>query len=365
MTALPRCFNPPSRAARGHSLTGHALFTALLAVALWDQPAAAQDQPKPAPEAGAPLPQPGKKLTPAVPVDARWLSYEAALTKAKAEQKDLLVLFTAPDWIPMCQVFDDKILNAGEFVEAVTGKFVLARLEYPRYRQQPDIEKHANEMLMRVYRVSGFPAVILTDDIGRPYAVTGFQPRPPADYASGLEELRQARVKRDKAFAEAGTKTGLEKAQKLVEGIPALPGNLGARFYRAEMEEVIALDSANATGQVEEFRELIADVNYSTKMVELGDASKWDEMIALTDAHISAQKLSGSALQNALLNKAGLLEKTGDKEGERRVLEEVVASGADTAPGRKARALLAKISAGATGPVPSSPVPVPAPKPQP
>lgn len=347
---------------------GHGSGTAGLALALalalaGGGAARAQQAAPPATPASPPAPASSaapvgsQKLTPTVPVDARWLPYDAALVKAKADQKDLLVLFTGPDWIPLCLMFDDKILNKASFLDPVTAHFVPARLEYPRFRQQSDQEREANEILMRVYRVSGFPAIILTDEIGRPYAVTGFQPMPPSAYAESLETLRQTRLARDKAFAEAATLTGLEKAQKLATGIPALPGNLGARFYRKEMEDVIALDSANTTGKVENFRALIADVDYATKMAELGEAQKWDEMIALTDTHIIRQKLTGSPLQNALMNKAGLYEKKGDKANERRTLVEIISAGADSPLGQKASAILKNFPA--TSPSPSSSQPQP------
>lgn len=321
-----------------HLTPAKGTFIALLCSTIPFAPGNAQDQPS-----GAAVP---KKLTSMVPVDSRWVvHYEDALKKATEEHKDLLLLFTAPDWIPLCQAFDDKILNLGAFLDPIVANFIPVRLEFPRFRIQSDQEKKQNEILMRVYRVSGFPALILSDEKGRPYAVTGFQPMSPKSYVEGIEQLRTTRARRDTAFAEAGALTGLERAKKLASGIPELPGNLAARFYRKEMEEVIQLDETDASGKRANFQTLIADVDYATKMSELGNQQNWDAMIALTDAHIARQKLTGGSLQNALLNKAGLLDKKGDVAGQRRTLEEILAAGESTTTAQKAKLLLKRLDA--------------------
>ena len=321
-----------------HLTPAKGTFIALLCSIIPFAPANPQDQPS-----GAAVP---KKLTPTVPVDARWIvHYEDSLKKATEEHKDLLLLFTAPDWIPLCQAFDDKILNQSAFLDPIVANFIPVRLEFPRFRIQSDQEKKQNEILMRVYRVSGFPALILSDEKGRPYAVTGFQPMSPKSYVEGIVQFRTTRARRDTAFAEAGALTGIERAKKLASGIPDLPGNLAARFYRKEMEEVIRLDDTDATGKRASFQTLIADVDYATKMSELGNLQNWDAMIALTDAHIARQKLTGGSLQNALLNKAGLLDKKGDVAGQRRTLEEILAAGESTTTAQKAKLLLKRLDA--------------------
>src|SRR5690606_28579203 len=51
--------------------------------------------------------------------------YPEARAEAKAQGKLLLIVFTATDWVEICQKFYDDILGQPEFIEAVSGTFAL------------------------------------------------------------------------------------------------------------------------------------------------------------------------------------------------------------------------------------------------
>ena len=270
-----------------------------------------------------------------------WLiSYRAAREKASAEKKDLLLLFTGSDWIDICEKFDAEICNDEAFFKTASENFVPVRLDFPKEKQQPDALKAQNQVLMGNYRVQGFPTVMLTDDTGRPYAVNGYQAVSAAEYATVLKAMIAVRARRDEKFEAAKTAQGLERAQLLADGIPPLPGNLAAWFYRPELEALISNDLQNKTGKAVHYQRLINDVDYSRTMAQLSRNVEWSKMLSLTDDYIRGNQLKGEELQHAMLNKIGVLQNQGKMRQMAQTLLEIVAIDPKSTTGMKAQGIL-------------------------
>ena len=318
-------------------------------------PASSQDAPAPAPtpaaEPVAPAPpQPG------VPDDAQlaeidaqlggtvgpgWLiNYRAARKQANEENKDLILLFTGSDWIEICKKLDREILNTDEFFQPIQELFVPVRFDFPRQKPQNEALAAQNQVLMASYRVQGFPTVMLTDNNGRPFAVNGYQAVSAKEYATILTALRAVKERRDEKFAAAKNATGLEKAQLLADGIPHLPGNLAAWFYRPELKALIANDLQNQTGKAVHYQRLLNDVDYARTMAEFSRNVEWDKMIILTDDYIAGNQLKGEEKQHAMLNKAGVQRNQGKVPAMVQTLLEIVAIDPETTTGKKAQAML-------------------------
>jgi len=257
----------------------------------------------------------------------------------------LLLLFTGSDWIPLCQIFDRDVLNQPDFVEEVSEKFVLVRFEFPKSRRLPPAVVAQNQLFMRAYRISAFPTVFLTDNDGRPYGVNGYQAVTPADYARMINAMRQMGVLRDQYFAKAEAAEGLEKAKLLVKGTPNLPGNLTARYYRPQLETIIANDADDETGKVTKCKRLIADVDYSDSMQKLEQRIEWGKMLDLTDAYIREGSLQGPERQQALFNKVGVLQKQGNLPEMVRTLLEITAINEKSPQGLRAKGSLDRLRA--------------------
>lgn len=299
---------------------------------------------QPGPDAALPDLADAPKL-PETPHAAWHADYQAALALAKEQKKHLLIVFTGSDWIPLCRIYDRDILNQPEFIDAVSEHYVLVRMDYPKKTPQPPAVVQQNQLFMRAYRVSGFPTLMVTDLEGRPYGVNGYQPVTPANYAKVIGAMRQSATIRDQYFEKAAAASGTEKASLLAKGVPNLPGNLSARYYRAQLEEIIANDPKDETGKAAKCKRLLADVVYSDRMQELESKVEWGEMLTTTDAYIAENGLQGAERQQALLNKASVYQKQGKLADLIRTLLEIVAIDAKTPQAQQAQGALDKLRA--------------------
>ncbi len=94
---------------------------------------------------------------------AGWMTnIDAALAKAKKEKKDVLVEFTGSDWCPPCIMMDEKVFSKKEFTDAAKKKFILVKIDIPN---KDKALKKKNVKVMRTYKVSGVPTVLLFNNV--------------------------------------------------------------------------------------------------------------------------------------------------------------------------------------------------------
>ncbi len=268
--------------------------------------------------------------------------YPSAVAAAQAEGKKILIVFTGTDWIEICEKFHDEILAQPAFMEAVSGRFTLLKLEYPKDNMMPREEAAQKNFLREAYRVRGYPTVVLAEAGGRPFGMNGYQTVTPAEYAAQIRKIDAAHEASLLAGREAESAEGIDKARKMRRAIPDLPGGLIVRHYRKEMEAILTLDPDDTLEERKSFGGLLAEADYAKAMQDLGKESKWAEMIALTESFVGENKLEGEALQRALFNQAVLHRRLDDKAGERAVLEKIVAIDAESETGKAARETLEK-----------------------
>ena len=95
---------------------------------------------------------------------AGWMTdIDSALTKAKKEKKNVLVEFTGSDWCPPCIMMEDKVFSKKKFTDAAKKNFILVKIDIPK---KDKALKKKNSEVMRKYRVSGVPTVLLFGDDG-------------------------------------------------------------------------------------------------------------------------------------------------------------------------------------------------------
>ncbi|MEM1441378.1 MAG: thioredoxin family protein, partial [Verrucomicrobiota bacterium] len=256
----------------------------------------------------------------------------------------LLLLFTG-DWIPICQKFDENILQTDAFLQEISEHFVLVRLNFPEDNKLPKELAAQNQLLKDAYRVRGYPAIVLTDDQGRPFGLTGFQPVTPEIYVDQVLSIHSRGKEKEAAREAAESLVGIAKAEKLIEGIPDLPGNMAARYFENEMKSVVEADPEDSLGKTALFRGLLDDANYSKAMHLLAKESKWDRMIELTDTYIIERNLSGGTLQKALLNKSTVQDRVGSLRGRIESLLQVVDIDAESPYGEEAQRQLDELRA--------------------
>lgn len=288
--------------------------------------------------------------------------YPAARAEAKAEGKRLLIVFTATDWLEICETFYEDILGQPAFIEAVSTEFALLKLEFPKDNRLPREEALQKALLRDAYRVRGFPTVVLTDADGRPFGLNGYQPVEAVAYAEQILEIARTHGENLAAAQAAESLEGEEKAKGLRRAIPDVPEPLVARFYRKEMEAVLAADPDDALKLAAPFRRLIAEADFEREIQALAREEKWPEAIVRTNRHVEEMGIEGRALQAALIYRAGFERRAGQSETSAATLRRAVAINPESEPGVEAAKLLESGAGGDAGgiiPAPLRAEPVP------
>ncbi|MHC5081516.1 MAG: thioredoxin family protein [Planctomycetota bacterium] len=173
------------------------------------------EEPKPEePKAEEPKAEEPKAEEPkaeAPKAESPWVTdFEKAKAMAKDQNKDVLINFSGSDWCGWCQRLDSEVFSKPEFLNGVGSLFVLCNLDFPRRKPNPDAEK--NGKIRDTFGVTGYPAVLLTDALGRLYARTGYQKGGAEAYVTHLKGFLDQKAKRDEILKGLGEP--VEEAQQ-------------------------------------------------------------------------------------------------------------------------------------------------------
>jgi hypothetical protein len=120
------------------------------------QAALATSTPRSSASAGSP-PEPGTS-TP----DLVWgTDLPAALERAKAENRYVLILFDGSDWCPASEWVRVNYLNKEDFKAYARGKLELVLVDFPQHHEQSTELKMANAQLSDEYGIHYYPTFIL------------------------------------------------------------------------------------------------------------------------------------------------------------------------------------------------------------
>ncbi len=273
---------------------------------------------------------------------------EAAKKQAASEKKDLLMDFTGSDWCSWCIKLNDEVFSKDPFKAGTKDKFVLVEIDYPQDESKlSEATKKQNEELKGKFSIEGYPTIMLCDAGGKPYAQTGYQEGGPEAYVKHLDELRAKRETRDKAFAAAGEKKGVEQAKALIAAIGELELNEGlvGNFYGDTIAKIKAADPKDETGYVKkmeegkQFAEFEAKMNGFFEKAQGADSEeemKKEMESAMADAlkHIdktlAANTFTGENKQKVLLAKAGMFANTGKFDEALKIVDDAKAAAPDS-----------------------------------
>jgi len=261
---------------------------------------------------------------PAIAADEIWIedNMPAALEKAKAEGKDILIDFTGTDWCVWCIRLKDEVFNKSEFKETVPDDFVLVMLDFPNQKPQTDEVKAHNAEWQQKFEIRGYPTIVLTDSEGVEYARTGYREGGPTPYVEHLEELREGKKTRDEALKAAEGAEGVEKARHLdkalsIEGI-VVPER------EEKMKQIIALDADNSAGLKEKYEKQLKQLeleNAFSEVENLFRARKTDEALAKLEEIESNYELDNDAFMNLVGMRVSLLINTGNTDAAEKAIE--------------------------------------------
>ncbi|MBI4835140.1 MAG: thioredoxin family protein [Planctomycetes bacterium] len=178
-----------------------------------------------------------------------WLtSFDKGKEIAKKEKKDIIVDFTGSDWCGWCIQLHEEVFSTDKWKKEGSKKYVMVSLDFPRNKQMPEDEKKANDKLMKLFGVEGFPTIFLVDSDGKPYAKTGYQKGGPENYLKHLGELSKQKETRDNIMSEI-KKAEKEESLKLLDELIGKLKEWGVDgAYVETKEEIVGLDSDNKNG---------------------------------------------------------------------------------------------------------------------
>ena len=231
--------------------------------------------------------------------------FKAALAKAKADKKYLLVDFTGSDWCGWCIKLHGEVFDKEPFKTAAPKQFVLVELDFPQQKELPAELKKQNEELRKKYDIKGFPTVLLLDAKGEVIARTGYREGGPDEYLKQLASFGKIYENVVALKGRLDAVQGIARAKlldEIVEGYKKL-GN-ESDDVDTWSKEIIALDPDNKAGLKLKY-EFPMKIAAAEKLAESGKSA---EALDLLDKALALKGVSGDLLQEGYMAKAGILE---------------------------------------------------------
>ena len=125
--------------------------------------------------------------------EANWLTnYDEAKTKAKSDNKFLLLDFTGSDWCGWCKRLNAEVFSKAQFQDYAAKNLVLVELDFPRAKPQTDEVKKQNMQLASQYQIEGFPTIVVLNADGRKIGELGYMEGGPEAFIAAIEKLRKS-----------------------------------------------------------------------------------------------------------------------------------------------------------------------------
>ena len=119
-------------------------------------------------------------------------SFEKAQTKAAAENKKVLLVFSGSDWCIPCIRLEDKVWKSQEFINYAESSLYLYRADFPKRRknQLPADKKAENEALAALYNIKGyFPWVVVFSASGKAVGAFAYEDKAVSEYIKAIESF--------------------------------------------------------------------------------------------------------------------------------------------------------------------------------
>lgn len=91
---------------------------------------------------------------------------EAALKKADAENKHILLLFTGSDWCGFCKKLEKEVLSRKEFQNIAPLKYVMVYFDFPSSKKISPEQMKIQKKWQKKFGVSGYPTTVILNNKG-------------------------------------------------------------------------------------------------------------------------------------------------------------------------------------------------------
>lgn len=119
-----------------------------------------------------------------------WMTNETeAMEESLATNRPVLMFFTGSDWCVWSQKMEDEIFNTPEFASYARDHLVLLKLAFPRSYQLPEAQIKHNRALQKKYDISGYPAIVVTDNQGRIIGRLSYRDGGPQPFLGELSKM--------------------------------------------------------------------------------------------------------------------------------------------------------------------------------
>lgn len=118
---------------------------------------------------------------------------EEAKQLAKAQNKQIMIVFTGSDWCAACMKLEKQILKSREFIEYAAKHYILVRADFPRKRKNrlSRQQQKINDALAEQYNPNGiFPLMVVLDASGHVLGKTSYENIGPKGYIEKLQRFR-------------------------------------------------------------------------------------------------------------------------------------------------------------------------------
>lgn len=186
-------------------------------------------------------------------------SFDEAQQKARAESKDLLLVFTGHGWCSSCDLLDREVFQEPKFVQEADRSFVFVELDFTFGESESEAQRErVYRDLQKRYLAPTVPTIVLVDREGAPYAFfDGYKEGTgPREMLARLDQARRARIERDREFAAAAKSVGRKRAELLHAGLQAVNPLLGSHedrgddplltFFSTVVSEIRRLDTGDS-----------------------------------------------------------------------------------------------------------------------
>ncbi|WP_405381895.1 thioredoxin family protein [Maribacter sp. LLG6340-A2] len=101
--------------------------------------------------------------------NTKWLTdYNTALSKAKKQDKNILLYFTGSDWCPPCKMLKQDLFETNDF-KTLSGNYILLYVDIPRNKDllTPKQLAHNKELLVKYNTRKVFPLLKVLNAKGK------------------------------------------------------------------------------------------------------------------------------------------------------------------------------------------------------